>query len=235
MSLPIETNSISSTVSTEISNIFPSGKLNGRSVSHQSEQEVYINFSSLCGLVIGTLGLVALGLYQYNRQQNQQDLYEFLDNQANYGQFEGITQSQMESHYGLNKRSLTALEGRELYKKINKFNLGLAEKALANNGHADLIASNACKTRHAARLFVRELTPEIYHKDAEYRDLLVYGVKTGLNCNQIIEKYNRDSAKIIAAAGRPNSDVNWFVETMPESWYSSIPECVRHAFINLGT
>jgi hypothetical protein len=216
---------------TEIGNIFPIAKLNGRNVFFKWKD---ISFSAslelLTGLAIGVFAVAAVAAYNYYTQ----DLIEYLENQANNGYFPGITQWQMSSYYGHSKRSLSASEGRELYNKINKLNLNLAEKAVANNGYKDQIALSACKTRHAARLFIRELAPEAYQNDAEYRDTLVYGCKTGLTCNQIWDKYKGDPDKIISAAGRPNSDVNLFVQLMPESLYCYMSQHTRRSFINLA-
>lgn len=209
----IESNTKTPTSPSEINNLFPAGKERSTS-SQRRDLDLSTTLKCLCTVTIGAIAIAAFAAY-YN-QDNSQNLYERLQNQANNGRFDGITQEQMESHYNIGKRSLTAQEGRDLYKKINALNLELAQKALDNKGYPDKIAMSACKTRHAARVFVRELAPEAYQKYAENRDLKAFGSKTGLNCNQVWDKYNGDPAKIIAAAGRDNSDMTFFVKNAPE-------------------
>lgn len=215
--------------------LFPLGNLKGRTVSFNwNDYSLSISTERLLALAVGAAALTVFALYKYcSEEQMLLPPRDFLEEQAKNGRFDGITYNQMEGYYRSQKRSLTGYGGRRVYREINQANLEFGRKALENNyGDPGKVALNACKTRHAARLLVRELVSEPYQIDAEYRDMLKTGSKTGLTCSEIWNKYEGDPVKIIEASGRPNSDINFLTQIMPESLYRSIPENTRHAIIS---
>lgn len=225
----------------EIENIFPKGKLEGRTISSNWKE---LSLPKVIGLATGVLAITALAAYKYCSQDYQEfqvpedmcpaprAIFEY---QAKNKRYDGITPKQMESYYGSGKRSLTSDETRELYHEILDANLEFSKKALENNiGNPTQTGRNSYNTRSDARAYVRELGPEGHQRDAEYRDRLVYGSKTGPSFDQISEKYKGDPLKIVEAAGRSNEKVNWLVKHISDDNYSQIPENVRRTvFIDL--
>lgn len=235
MSFPTITLSLSSAQSERKVSSFSLGNLKGRTVSFNwNEYSLSISTERLLALAVGALALSVFALAKYCAEDEMLlPPHDFLEEQAKNGKFNGITYNQMEGYYKAQKRSLSGYEGRKIYQEINQANLEFGRKALENNyGDPGKVALNACKTRHAARLLVRELISESLQKDAEYRDMLKTGSKTGLTCSQIWNKYGGDPLKIVEASGRPNSDINFLTQIMPESLYCSIPENTRHSIIS---
>jgi hypothetical protein len=221
--------------SDEKASLFPIGNLKGRTVSlNWNDFNLSVSTERLLALAVGAFALTFFAVYKYcSEDEMLLPPHAFLEEQAKNGRFDGISFNQMEGYYRSQKRSLTGYGGRKVYREINQANLEFGRKALENHyGDPSKVALNACKTRHAARLLVRELISETYQKDAEYRDMLATGSKTGLTCSAIWDKYEGDPVKIVEASGRPNSDVNFLTRIMPEFIYCSIPENTRHAFIS---
>lgn len=211
------------------------GKLKGRTVSFNwNDYSLSISTERLLALAVGALALTVFALYKCCAEDEMHlPPHAFLEEQAKNGRFDGITYNQMEGYYRSQKRSLTGYGGRKVYREINQANLEFGRKALENHyGDPGKVALNACKTRHAARLLVRELISEPYQKDAEYRDMLATGSKTGLTCSEIWNKYEGDPAKIVEASGRPNSEINFFTQLMPEFIYCSLSQNTRHAILS---
>lgn len=151
----------------------------------------------------------------------------YLKIQLQNKEYKGISLSAMRKLFKNHSNYLSAGEGRQLYNTLAQVNKKYSFKALNTlQQHPLSIAEAACKTRRAARAFIREKTSEKSRRAAEYLDQLRGGE---LDQEQIFQKYHYDPLKIIEAASRTNKGVNFFVD-----YANYLPEAILHPLLWAG-
>lgn len=155
-------------------------------------------------------------LPEKSKKKKESPIVDILNQQLTSGRF-GLSIDELKNAFNIGPRSLTVGEQRALYVKEIAAPLKLAmDEAfqLSNETRKETIGYGACKTREAAREFVRQIGPERSQNVAEYRDTNEYGHKMGPTCEQLAMKYKYDWRFLGEKACSPNGAVTRSAENL---------------------
>lgn len=192
--------------------------------SPAQESKLNLKTAIKYSILLGTVAAVAAIAFSYKASNEQASFVtntspclepkDVLNQQLTSGCFVGITQNQMGEMFQNPARSVTLDEQRKLYNVVANAVKTVGLEAL--NKSTDLsqqkeIAYAACNTRHAARLYARDIGPWVSEKYSQAMDYYRSRNQTGMTCDQVATKYNGDWQKMVIKAGEPNENVNGIV------------------------